>query len=133
MDYELGILVPIAFFAYLFGTEAYKRSLLQRRREMIHRERLAAIEKGLPLPPEEPAGMDGSTPGPRNYLLRGLVWLFLGAGLFTAVLLTSMFAEPDDRPIIARFFFAGLVPAGVGIAYLIFYSVEVLSPAKRAQ
>ncbi len=120
-DAPIGILFPILFFALLFGREAYKRSL-------VHRERLAAIEKGLPFPPEE-----RNTSGPRNYLLRGLVWFFLGAGAFTAVLLASIYAPPEDRPIIARFYFAGLVPAGVGIAYFIFYAVEVLTPAKRSE
>ncbi len=128
MDIIPAALVPLGTLAIIFGMAAYNRMLQERRREMLHRERLAAIEKGLPIPPEEPEHSARAASGPRNYLLRGLIWFFLGASLFAAVMMTTVFAEPEERPIVARFFFAGLVPAGVGLAYLIYYAVETLKP-----
>ena len=46
------------------------------RDKMIHEERLAAIDKGVPVPalPAEP-------PRPRNYVMRGMVWMAIGLGL----------------------------------------------------
>ncbi len=47
-------LIVIALIAYL----GFRQWLRQHRRSMIHRERLAAIEKGIELPPLE----QGSSP-----------------------------------------------------------------------
>ena len=78
-----------------------------------HKERMAAIEKGLELPPEslpQPAKM----PSRPRYLLRGLIWLGVG--------LAFTFGVHD------RFGFQvggfGWIAVAVGAAYLIFYFVE---------
>src|SRR3974377_115628 len=64
-----------------------------RRRELQHRERLAALEKGVPLTfPQESEKRQWS---PRAYLLRGLIWLFTGATL--AIFLLTV-AETTRRP-----------------------------------
>jgi hypothetical protein len=121
-----------------------------RQRELVHRERMSAIEKGVPLPESREAGT------PRIYLLRGMIWLFAGISLSALLLgvslttghsrsyrerlITSeqfrrMGASPeqvqqlltDNTPEPALplgVCLLGLVPAGVGIAYLIFYRVE---------
>jgi hypothetical protein len=49
-----------------------------------------------------------------SYLLPGLIWLFVGVGLFVA-----LGAVAGDE---VRYF--GLIPAGVGLAFLIYYFVE---------
>jgi hypothetical protein len=48
-----------------------------RRNHLLHIERMAALEKGVPLPPM-PAPQPWS---PRVYLLRGLIWTFVGAAM----------------------------------------------------
>ncbi len=84
------------------------------RLEHRHKERLAAIDKGLELPPETPdPELDPSHRRPR-YLLRGLVWLFSGLALGTFLYRA---ADADIGTL-------GLIPIGIGAAYLIFYFVE---------
>ncbi len=66
------------------------------RDKMIHEERLAAIEKGVPVPalPAEP-------PRPRNYVMRGMVWMAIGLGL-----LALAWSEAD-------------FPLGVGLIFVL--------------
>jgi hypothetical protein len=69
----------VFFFAgmtVLIGIVLFQR---HQKAEFLHKERMAAMEKGMPLPVFEAprAGMD---PNRRN-LLYGMIWLFSGAGL----------------------------------------------------
>ena len=85
--------------------------------ELHHKERLAAIEKGVELPPLPPELFgDGPKRRPR-YLLRGLVWLFVGLGCLVG--LHGITAHEGERV-----WLLGLIPTGVGLAYLIYYFVE---------
>jgi uncharacterized membrane protein len=92
----------------------------RRRRDIVeahHRERLAAIERGMDIPalPEsfyEP--MRRRAPGSGSSLLKGLVWLFVGIALFLAL---GAVAGHDVQ-------YFGLIPAGIGLAHLIYYAVE---------
>jgi hypothetical protein len=90
--------------------------------ELHHKERLAAIEKGVELPPL-PVELIGAAPkGRPRYLLRGLVWLFAGLGILIALAgVTRSEAE--------KVWMLGFIPTGVGLAYLIYYFVE----GKRVQ
>ena len=126
-----------------------------RRRELQHKERLAAIEKGAPLPAL--TDIEQRAPWtPRVYVLRGMMWLFSGIGLtlFLAGISATTFhvksveervraaeelkrfgatdeqvrevqndttAHNDLAPGLALI---GLVPIGVGLAYLLSYRVE---------
>jgi len=132
----------------------YSLHVRYKTRENQHRERLAALEKGLnPPAPAEPLPAPWT---PRVYLLRGLIWLFSGialAGLLAGVSYTSQ-REPDlefrlwhmkrlkelgateeqiqqdlaqrvahrEPPLVIAL--AGLIPVGVGLAYLIYYRAE---------
>jgi hypothetical protein len=78
--------------------------------EARHRERLAAIEKGLPIPPDDPVVPPVRTGSP---LLRGLVWLGVGLALVYG----------DVNWQLSRI---GWIPAAIGAAYLIFYTIESL-------
>ena len=83
----------------------------QKRAELRHRERLAAIEKGIELPPDpdsEPLPKKGSS------LKSGLISLFLGVVLYFAIRAVA----GDD---VALF---GLIPAAIGVGSLIAYFVE---------
>lgn len=80
--------------------------------EYRHAERMAAIEKGIELPPD-PVTHQPEPPRSR-YLLRGLVWL--GVGVAIALGLGSMVG--DDVAAL------GWIPAAIGAAYLLFYVIE---------
>jgi hypothetical protein len=80
-----------------------------KRAELRHRERIAALEKGMELPPDaEPEPRKGSA------LRSGLVSLFIGIVLYFALL---ELVGSD----VALF---GLVPAAIGLGSLISYFIE---------
>ena len=84
--------------------------------ELHHAERMAAIERGMEVPPMPLDLIDGNSPRRRrSSLLPGLVWFFIGL----AVLIGTLAMRDDDVPVIS-----GLVPLGVGLAYLVYYFFE---------
>jgi hypothetical protein len=123
----LGALIPIVSVTLGIGMIVVS-ILVKHRRQMQeldhrHKERMAAIEKGLDLPPDPVSerivaareagivgtrGAGGGGAGSR-YLLRGLIWL--GVGL--AVALTDSGIRDY-----------GWIGVAVGVAYLIYYAVE---------
>ena len=116
----MALLIPILAIVLGIGFGMLGFYLHYRNRkeihELLHKERMAAIEKGLDVPPLPEAlfGEDPRPQDPRRYLLKGLVWLFVGAGLIVALYANHKASE-------ALF---GLIPAGTGLAYLIYYLVE---------
>ena len=52
----------------------------------------------------------------RSSLLPGLVWFFIGLASWSAA---ARIGSDDDLPV-----FVGLIPLGIGLAYLIYYFVE---------
>ena len=90
----------------------------RRRRDIVeanHKERLAAIERGMELPALPESFYQSIKPARRSsYLLPGLVWLFVGVGIIIAL---GAIAGDDVRML-------GLIPAGVGLALLIYHFVE---------
>jgi hypothetical protein len=79
----------------------------------LHRERLAAIERGMEPPPLPPELFQRRGRTPADYLRRGLIWLFIGAGLILASLLEH---HPGG--------WYGLIPAGIGLANLIVFATN---------
>lgn len=121
----LGIMIPIIAIVMGVGTAiiaivAGHRQRMQRA-ELRHRERLAAIEKGIEIPPD-PVEFEPEGRRPR-YLLRGLCWLFVGATLTAA--LSQL---PAEVP-----YLFGLIPAALGAGYLLFYFLEGRHEAKRPE
>ena len=135
------------------GLVAYFMTLRFRRRELQHKEWMAAVEKGVPLP--ELDGLETSMGGFRAYLLKGLVWLACGVTLMLFLSVWTSTGQPPsvettvreaqqlrelgltDQQILGltssqrtrRVFpiglsMIGLVPAGIGVAYLAFYRIE---------
>ena len=130
-------------------------NLRYRNRELQHRERMAAIEKGGSVPALTDSSEMGSSP--RGYLLRGMILLFTGVGLVVCLLGISLTTRTStslgDRIYQARYLkeigatpeqiqtalndttavysvppgvaMLGIIPAAVGLAYLIFYRSEV--------
>jgi hypothetical protein len=105
----LGLTIPIVGMSLEYRM---KRDLF----EQNHKERMAAIDKGVdvpPLPPElfRPRKRKPSSPG--SLLIIGLILVLGGAGLIIAM----------SYPF-ATLSLWGLVPAGVGLAYLISFLYE---------
>ncbi len=90
----------------------------RRRRDIVeahHKERMAAIERGMELPPlPETFFRSFNYDRKPRHLLTGMIWTFVGAGLFVAL------QEVASRDVA---WFA-LMPIGVGLALLIYYVVE---------
>lgn len=114
------VLVPIFTTAIVFSLPIVWIALNYRKRrhlmELYHKERMAAIERGMELPPLPLDLIDGRSRRRRSSLLPGLVWFFIGLAVFAGWLITGF---DDDLPVIG-----GLIPLGIGLAYLIYYGVE---------
>jgi hypothetical protein len=84
--------------------------------ELHHAERMAAIERGMDVPPLPIDLIDDRGPRRRrSSLLPGLVWFFVGL----ALLISAVLAHEDPEMVTI-----GLVPLCVGVAYLIYYFAE---------
>ncbi len=116
MDVEqMALMIPI--LGIVLGVATAIVSIVSSHRqklklaELRHRERLAAIEKGIELPPDPEPDADA---GKGRSLKSGLSGLLLGVVLYFAL---REVADDD----IALF---GLIPAALGVASLITYFVE---------
>src|SRR3954451_7614486 len=89
-DYSPAIVV-VALIAFI----AFRQYLSHHRRIMIHRERIAAIEKGVPLPPVEQEIRRSNVNVQRILLLAGLIWIVLGVAGFVAV--SSILVMASDK------------------------------------
>jgi hypothetical protein len=119
----LGLLIPIVSIVFGIGLAGVVIYLGYRRKKelfvLYHQERMAALEKGVELPPLPDALLsDDGKPlrpyHPRRHLLKGLTWLFIGLGLGVAL-------GPTAGWDISLF---ALIPLGIGLAHLIYYFVE---------
>jgi len=113
---QVALLIPILSVTVSLAALIVWIVMWYRRRmhevDCRHQERMAAIEKGLELPPES---LPQSEPPSRSrYLLRGLIWLGVG--------LAITFGGHDWLR--APLGGAGWIAVAVGAAYLIFYFVE---------
>ena len=124
MDNAAGIVIPLV--SIVLGILMIIVSIVTKHRRQMqeldnrHRERMAAIEKGLDLPPdtvvERAAAVERSRGYRRagsDYLLRGLIWLGVGIALSVS---DNFFGTGN------RMF--GWIAAAVGVAYLIYYGLE---------
>jgi hypothetical protein len=124
----VALLIPIISVMVSVGALIVWIVVWYRRRmrevDCRHVERMAAIEKGLELPPEALPQTQQMPPRSR-YLLRGLIWL--GIGLAITLGLHQWLREQMGG--------AGWIAVGVGAAYLVFYIVEGFKPPvpKREQ
>ena len=89
MGHSIGDALIVTALAALFGSYLYFRhSERKRRMEIVHTERLAAMEKGIPLPelPLDPP-IGRTPPDRRAPLLHGIVWATLGLGFMVTLFL----------------------------------------------
>ncbi len=110
-------MIPIIAIVMGIGVVMLTLTLNYRRRKemfaLYHQERMAAIEKGAELPPLPDAFFTEKGPevrSPRRSLLSGLILLFLGVALTAA-----LWVEAPSHCL------WGLLPVGVGLAYLVYY------------
>ena len=110
--------------AVILGFIAFGMWLRQQRRMMIHRERLAALEKGLE--PVQPVELEASRTifnVQRILLLAGLVWISVGVGfylVFNAVVNNPNPLSSEGVPYGIQY--AGFGMIGVGLSHLIAYA-----------
>jgi peptidoglycan/LPS O-acetylase OafA/YrhL len=122
MDPE--VIIPVVAIVFPIGGSVAAvllwMSLNYRKRrrliELHHIERMAAIERGMDVPPL-PVELIAGRPHRRrrSSLLPGLVWFFIGLAIAGGMAL----GNDEDMP-----WMIGLIPLGIGAAYLIYYFVE---------
>ncbi len=117
---NFALLIPI--ISVIMGVGIGMLALIlnfKRRKDLFalyHQERMAAIEKGVELPPLPDALLsEDATPyHPRRHLLKGAWWVLVGLGLGVA-----LYATVEER-----WYLFALIPVGAGLAHLIYYAVE---------
>jgi hypothetical protein len=146
----LGVLASLAA-VLVMATMASR----YKQRELQHRERMAALEKGVALPPLTEPTRQPAPFGPRTLLLRGLLWLFTGIAITISLAGMAMLGQ-SEAPAWERVSQAnnaramgatqaeilqimndrhsngpnvgialiGLIPIGVGLAYLFTWRSE---------
>ena len=113
----LALVIPIVAIVMGVGFAMLSNWLDYRKKreifELHHKERMAAIEKGMDVPalPQELFERnrnDSSSPG--RYLRIGFIWLLVGLAVMIAL-------RAEGKP--GAYF--GLIPAAVGLANLFYY------------
>ena len=116
-DDTMGLLIPIISVTGSLSALIVWIVVWYRRRmhevDCRHKERMAAIEKGLELPPDA-VPPPPQMPSHSRYLLRGLIWF--GIGLAITFGGRDWLRGPMGG--------AGWIAVAIGAAYLIFYLVE---------
>jgi len=118
MDFYFTLLL-IALVCYT----AFQQYLRHHRRIMVHRERLAAMEKGIEPPPMIEHEVKRRTWNvQRLLLLAGLVWISLGVGAFAV--LSAILAHPSEvtQDVPQGLQWLGVAPIGIGLSHLIVYA-----------
>src|ERR1035438_9538629 len=112
------VIVIVAFIAFA----GFRLWLKHQRRVMIHRERLAAIEKGVELPPLEQEVRRSNWNVQRILLLAGLIWISLGIGLL--VVFSAILAHPQGMADLPQGIqWVGIGPMMIGFSHMIVYVV----------
>jgi hypothetical protein len=121
---NMALLIPILAIVMGIGTGALALLLdYRKKREFFalhHKERLAAIDKGMevpPLPPEFFQDHRRRMREPQDYLRRGLVLLLVGIAITGA-----LYSTDKDT------YLWGLVPVAIGVAQLLFYAIMTRKP-----
>ena len=82
-------LIVLALVGALVAWLYFRNKERQRRMDIVHQERLVAMERGFPLPelPSEPTKPPGD---PGQMLIHGVAWVAMGLGGMLALGLTAM-------------------------------------------
>ena len=101
---------------------AFQQYLQYHKRVMIHRERVAALERGVPLPPVDLEIQRKSWNVQRFFLLAGLCWISLGIGGFAFLHVMSIY---HTRGEFGGAQWLALPVILIGVSHLIVYAVEL--------
>lgn len=123
LESVLGALIPIIGIVFGIGCAMFAMYLdFRKKQELIqmhHAERMAAIEKGIELPPlpqELLGGRHSRSSGPAGRRRTGLILLFLGIAITLGLWGSAGAGNPA--------FWWGLVPTGLGVALLLAGTLE---------
>jgi hypothetical protein len=121
MEFLAPALMMMSVVAFL----AFAMWLRQQRRMMIHRERIAALEKGVDLPVMQEAQIS-SWNVQRLLLLAGLVWISIGTGFY--MVFSEMLRHPTEatRDVPHGIQYVGYGLIGIGVSHLIAYAVGLM-------
>ena len=105
--------IAAAIVAYLYFGHVERR----RRLEILHQERLAAMDKGIPLPelPLDPARVP-KPPDPKATLIHGIVWSAFGIGAMITLRFSSVPNAPALWPL-------PLPIAFLGVGLILYYAL----------
>jgi hypothetical protein len=124
---ESPFIIPVAVFAMVLGIVIVVNLANYHTRKLKSEERLAAIAKGIPLPPEveaDYAQVDrgaGSAATARGLRTGGIVCISVGVGMaLFSFFLTWIVQEHDVLAVAA----AGLIPLVIGVGLLIDYALR---------
>ena len=118
----MEFLSPTLSLAAILAFIGFAMWLRQQRRLMIHRERLAALEKGVDLPQMEKEVHLNTWNVQRLLLLAGLVWISIGVG-FYLVFSTMLRTQTDfTREVPPGIQYVGYGMIGIGISHLIAFA-----------
>ena len=135
MDFSVAFFAAVVVLAGVFQA-AFQQYLRQQRRQLIHQERLAALEKGVDLPPVEQEIQRRSWNVQRILVLAGLTWMSLGLGVY--LVMSSLvgqtfhvlwgadrFGNPMWVPVLIRdgMQWSGFALLGIGVSHLVVYAM----------
>jgi hypothetical protein len=124
MEYMWFPLVVASVLAFV----GFRQWLRHQQRSMVHRERLAALEKGAELPswPAEPPSQAFAIGLDSILLLSGLIWLALGIGGMIAAFAIVSTPQVQNIPeaVPPQIALIGIPVAFVGAAHLIVYWIR---------
>lgn len=112
--------------AVVLGFVAFTLWLHQQRRLMIHRERLAAIEKGIELPPIVREVRRATWNVQRILLLAGLVWISVGVGFYMVFSEMLRHATEVTKDVPPGIQYVGYGLIGIGLSHLAAFAVGLL-------
>ena len=107
----------------LIGFMGFHQWLRHHRRIMIHRERMASVQKGIELPPLEREVERSSWNVQRILLLAGLSWISVGVGAFVVLSALLAYRSQLTEDIPQGIQWIGVAPVGIGLSHLIVYLV----------
>ena len=119
--FRMETFAPALALAFVLAFIGFGQWLRQQRRMMIHRERLAAIEKGVELPPVEREAFRISFDVQRVLLLFGLIWISIGIAFF--LVFSTMLSHPTEftKDVPYGIQYVGVAMIGIGLSHLIAY------------
>jgi Domain of unknown function (DUF6249) len=143
MDWAVSpFVIPVAAFAMVLGIVIVANIANYHNRKLKSEERMAAIAKGIPLPPDpennladlvEVAGRASAISGPtraaRGLRTGGVVLVSIGVGLVLFSFCLEWILQERDVLAVAA---AGLIPLAIGVGLLIDYALRTRTAKAEA-